>query len=1189
MTNFNLAILLLALLSAFGIATAQARPSKPRVGVVDEKLLPQSDWVSAWASDWEAPKIVALFRAQGLDAEVIGAATIRDLQKLKAYDAVLIPGDHAYPDDGARVGPVARALAAYVRGGGIYIMPMGASHSRWKDIATGRVSEDMGAKEDFLGLHWRIVGPHLNSVVPVHLTDAGKHAGLNPADLPTNAAAYARSFTETGLAYVSDDAGHPCLYAAAVGDGVVLHYAGGLPLDRTVRDWLISAYSAILRAGIDRDAVRKTTWESIAKSRVYTTVPVSRRSNEINLNGTWELAEATGPTVDLDNERGLDWTPVQMPNSIQNALFQAGRVPNPWFSDNGKQLQWISQRDWCLRKRFRIPDGWAGQHLRLRFDGMDYVGTVWLDGKPLGTHEGMLGGPTFDVDLKAGSEHELLVRIQAGAGDCTAVIKPDLLCGKSFWGNKYWSLGLWAPVRLIATGEAYMEAPLVRTDSIGPGSALLWAQAMIFNTGAEFRGLIRSEIVGPDGVTVWRGNTKQAVPNGGSFWEQSIQLPNPKLWWPNGLGDHPLYRLRLWLVRDGKTSDTIETRFGIRTLEFRRNPSFPDSPRRVEGATTTDEGGAAYWDWEAADEAYRLLFVVNGRPFFAKGASWLTSDDLLTLNPDRERWMVTAAKNAGIRLFRLNAGTSLFETDRFYDLCDENGILVWQEVPLNWADKNTAPLAAWRDQLTQSVLRIRQHPSLALYVGGNEFNPVAPGLSAVIGVAREIVDGFDNRPFRMSSPGAGRIDKPGGGTYHAYIIPEVWSGDPNWYFQYWGKGANFVSEWSLYAYNNYSCIRRAIPKAELEDDHVGLDFKAFAKSHPILNVERFAEPYLAPYIFQKASWYSDLSKATLAEFAENSQMGHAETFGYVFEHWRGDFPFKGGQTVWTWNVPEPANSWNVIDWFGQPVPAYYWVKRANEPVHVMAKTTWFSWGPGDTFHASVQAVNDGAAPLPRARIRARVLDRNMHEVASKDWVMDLPGMEIPSPVREIDWHIPADTPESYFFLIVSLSDAAGKRLSQQVYWMRTLHRLADPEARRLWQAKPETDPLCDKGPWLRPQLASLPTSLQAKVTAVTTNGKEANVTLVVKNTGSTPAFPVRVGVLPDAYSNVWDDNFLWLAPGESRELRGTIRLDMKGMDPITSPPIALIKDLSIECGAWNAKTVRLPLGVSAGPVRKGHG
>lgn len=1155
-----------------------------RVGVADHRLVSQEFWIRQWADEWRSEGIVDLFRQNGLEAEVIGTDTLTDRDRLSGYGAIMIPTDHCYPDSGSDKGPVSKAIRDFVRSGGVYIMPMGVAHSRWKDIKTGAVSEDMGFRRDFLGLEW-VVGADQNIPGPgLIVTDAGKRVGLELPSFPEPFSTYSRAINPVGEVFLLNGSDRPSLYMYPVGKGAVIHYAGGLPYSAQVRDYIVACYSAILKNGIDRATLHSLAVQQLARTRVYTMLPVAARREsgsprdvrQFRLDGQWELAEATQSTADPDDAVSLAWIPVRMPNSIQNALFEAGRIENPWYAANNKKLQWISERDWCLRKRFRIPADWQGRNIRLRFDGMDYIGSVWLDGSFLGTHEGMLGGPTFDIteDVTPGREHEIMVRIAAGKGTSSDVIKPDLLCAQSFWGNKYWSIGLWQPVRVIGTGEAFLEAPLVRTESASPESADLWAQVLITNTGSDFDGVVSARILDPGDRVVWQKEFRQKMPGGGSYWEQPVRLAKPRLWWPNGMGDQPLYRLELSVRRATSGSpelDSISTRFGVRTIEVKRNPSFAGAPRRVTSLTSTvDDTQVLNWAWENADEAYRFLFVVNGRPFYAKGVSWLTSDDLLTLTPQREGWMIRAAKLAGVNLFRLNAGTSMFETEQFYNLCDENGILVWQELIFNWDGSHASSIPVWRDQLTQTVLRIRQHPSLAIYCGGNEFNPYAVGVTPFMGVAREIFDSYDNRPMRMSSPGYDRVGGTGGGTYHAYIIPEVWTGDPNWYPRIWDEGCNFVSEWSIYAYNNYSCLKRIIPKEELELGPVGCDFDAFKASHPLINVERYAEPGLALLNFWKASWYGDLSKASVADLSEYSQMGHAQTIGYTLEHWRAQFPHKGGETFWTYNIPQPANSWNIIDWFGQPLMAYYAMRRAHEPVHIAANTTWFFWGPGDTFKASVWALNDGTKPIKDARVTARVLDRTMAAVASIAWKLTIPAGGYRSEERSVFWHIPRDTPESCFFLEVTLTAPSGERLSQQVYWMKVVNKLADPKARREWQAKPTTDPLCKSGPWLKPQVESLPTSLEARLLDAYSDGPEARVTLLVTNTGARPAFPVRVSVEPDVYSNLWSDNFFWLAPGESRKVYGIVRLDMKGMDPITNPPAAALSDIRLGVSAWNA-------------------
>ena len=153
-------------------------------------------------------------------------------------------------------------------------------------------------------------------------------------------------------------------------------------------------------------------------------------------------------------------------------------------------------------------------------------------------------------------------------------------------------------------------------------------------------------------------------------------------------------------------------------------------------------------------------------------------------------------------------------------------------------------------------------------------------------------------------------------------------GDPNWYAKEYGLDCNFISEWSYDAFGNTSLLKRVVPAAELARGPVGLDWQKFATSHPIL-MDRFSEINVGTLSFINGSWYGDLAKASVAEFAEYAEMAQAAYYGCVMEQWRAHFPYKGGQTVWTYNTMAPVSSWNLIDWFGQPTISFYAAKRGT--------------------------------------------------------------------------------------------------------------------------------------------------------------------------------------------------------------------------------------------------------------------
>jgi hypothetical protein len=245
----------------------------------------------------------------------------------------------------------------------------------------------------------------------------------------------------------------------------------------------------------------------------------------------------------------------------------------------------------------------------------------------------------------------------------------------------------------------------------------------------------------------------------------------------------------------------------------------------------------------------------------------------------------------------------------------------------------------------------------------------------------------------------------------------------------------------------------------------------------------------------------------------------------------------------------------------------------------MARPDFFSWGPGDTFRAEVLALSDGDRPLEGARIRARVLDRALRAAAEESWALTVPAGGIRSVGREVRWPIPRDFGSGWFFLELTLDDGTGRRLSRQAYTLRVLEALADPAFAASWREAPRPEGPTVTGPWLRPQVAGAPTRLEAAVVeAVQASPEEGRLRVEVRNAGTAPAYPVRLEVVPDVHSAVWDDGWFWLAPGESVQLEGIVRLDMKGLDPVSMPPARPLGSIEVEVSAWNAPAVRLKVG-----------
>ena len=480
-------------------------------------------------------------------------------------------------------------------------------------------------------------------------------------------------------------------------------------------------------------------------------------AQHLALDRGWELSWRDSAIADpRDLSAQAKWIGAQVPGSVQVSLFRAGELPNPYIGMNAKKYDWVLGKTWYYRKSFAVPAAAKGQYAFLCFDGVDYYARIWLNGRELGRHEGMHGGPMVEVGslLRADGPNELIAEVRAanyGMADKFAafgtemapqapadkVVAPWGLTGGlglitgGGWGTKlkvrpgrevgtedYFPMGIWRPVRLEVVPRTHLERPFLASMEANAASARLHldVEVQVGTTGlsanlnhqfGSFRSPMASRLVESppelrfqlidkvSGHSVFTREIPLHIYEGRNWVRQEIDVPSPKLWWPNGLGDPYLYRASLSLIQQDKAIDHIEFDYGIRTI--RTVPSA--------GPKTQDRWG----DWQ---------FVVNDRRFFVKGMDWWTNDIFLDLPRERYEWNLKSAQAAGIQLLR-TWGAGIVETADFYELCDQLGILVWEDFPIGNRETAAWPQDIWQETVMQNVFRIRNHPSLAVYASGS--------------------------------------------------------------------------------------------------------------------------------------------------------------------------------------------------------------------------------------------------------------------------------------------------------------------------------------------------------------------------------------------------------------------------------------------------------------------------------------
>jgi len=870
------------------------------------------------------------------------------------------------------------------------------------------------------------------------------------------------------------------------------------------------------------------------------------RLKQILLDGTWQLAadEPTPPNTVLPDLAKLDWFEATVPTDVHWALVRAGKAPNPYVGLNIKEQRWVEDKAWWFRKSFFVPKEFRGENLRLIFEGVDYYGHYWLNGHYLGHSEGAFGAVKITVGgLRYDRPNELVVRVDCGGykvghkggAPWASLVKSELWSGWQVGAADFNTVGIWQPVRLVANDWPALERPFVRTLALEGKKARL---------GVTVEVCTARQTEPPCEVRVsLRGCGFDLPPCGGSvavkpldsmvLADFEIVVPEPRLWWPAGLGDQPLYEAEILLVRDGRTLDRLTVPFGIRTVE-----------RRVGKMQRTSY------------DAKEWVFHVNGKPLFVKGANWMPIDVLANVAPDEYAWQLGLARDAGVQMLRVWGG-GIMETDAFYEQCDKLGIMVWQEFPLTcgWkADKVNRK--AWEAMAAWQVFRLRNHPSLAFWCGGNEFEPDNRANADLVGVlarTTRVLDG--TRPFMAASPDEGDI--------HGY--PQ-WDASQAWTSEL--LRGPFISEWGTHAMPTPQSYRELLSPREAEavigPTLLKMDKKAMAAEYPeIMHHWVEFQPDRLAQMLARGSAFDDLTTASLGRFSEAVAAGAGEFYHYSCEAARVGYPQNGGLLLWVWKRPWPNAGIQIVDGLGRPLSVYYDVKRAYGTPWPCAMPPQLNYAPGDEVELPLAVLGEAAQPaLKGLRMTVRLLGPDLKE--RQAW-RDLPPFSLSDGAESckgpaVKFAVPQEFARAFFFVVLDLSDAEGHPRARNVYTFRCPPQLEDAAFRTQYRAKASQGLLLDKGPWLRPQVEKLPTKLSCRlVSAKRASETLARVEAEVKNEGALPSVMTSVEA-PGSVRCVADDAFFWLEPGETR----TVWLRVQ------TQPGAAVPGLRVTACAWNA-------------------
>jgi len=786
-------------------------------------------------------------------------------------------------------------------------------------------------------------------------------------------------------------------------------------------------------------------------------------SNILSLDDGWKMAEG-GNDANRLAEPWNDAIDAVVPGSVHTALLKAGKISDPYIGMNDAAANAYSFKTWWFKKEFAHTANTDRQILV--FDGVAASCTVWLNGVYMGRHDGMFGGPIIDVTTYLVEKNTLIVKIEPAVN----LVSKD---GRPFglWANVGWirtvvfnncygwhysnipALGIWRSVKLEPNPRMIIENPFIATRDAAKGQMDLTLTIRSLVHGIT--GVLSASIE-PENFSgqAYHFNYNVTSPGTLSHLHFDFAINNPQLWWPNGVGKPHLYKLKLSFVPgDGTASSYKEITFGIRTIKMLPLPAG-----------------------EKPDK-YNWTFEINGKPMFVKGTGWCTNDTLMDFSRQRYERFISLAKDQHVQMLRA-WGSGMPETDDFYDLCDRYGIMVMQEWPTAWDSQYHQPYNTLEDTVRLNTLRLRNHPSLAIWGGGNESaNPYG-----------EAIDMMGKYAIELDGTRAFHRGEPRGGSFHNY---DCW----------WGKqpldrnlslAGDFIGEFGLASCPSYESVQKYLP-----DDEKQLwpapDDKSFAYHTPVFNrMEDYARLKQYAYLFAK-------DDCNMQQFIIGSQLSQAVGLRHTLELARTRWPDCTGALSYKLNDNYPAVSWASVDWYGAPKIAHYIVMDSFTPLQGCVLFNKLNI-VGEGVSLPVYVLDDANELAGSAcQISVRAYNSELKQIRKEIFDNNQPVEK----VRKVgEFVLSKEDVNSTPLFIVCDVIAGEKKKARSFYWLK-------------YEAK-------------RRCLFELPkTTLSV--------AKDQN-RVVVKNTGDVPAFMVSVENPGHSDAFTASDNYFWLEAGETKEV-----------------------------------------------------
>ncbi|MFC2102245.1 glycoside hydrolase family 2 protein [Bacteroidota bacterium] len=633
-------------------------------------------------------------------------------------------------------------------------------------------------------------------------------------------------------------------------------------------------------------------------------------ANIIPLDGVWQLRMQGSKKI----------YNAEVPGAVQLDLMRNNVIPDPFYADFEEKLQWISDTGWVYEKYFELDrDFFANRNIQLVCEGLDTYAKVYINDSLVITADNMF------KTWYASAKHYLRIGYNRIRIEFPSITKLNqafydklpyklpgderMVCRKAAyqfgwdWGPRLVTMGIWRPIYIKywkyvdVLGVNFIQKSL--TDSIAKMSASFIVTSILPDT-AVFKLMF-------DTTVFFEG--RQMLTKGVNPIRIDFDMTNPKRWWPNGMGAPTRYNLGYQVWFAGRKEAEGHQKIGLRTVELVQEP---------------DSAGKSFY------------LKINGVPTFIRGANYIPMDNFPSRVTDSMYTeLIKSVDAANINMLRVWGG-GIYENDIFYDLCDEKGIMVWQDFMFanGMLPEDNQFFVSLRDEIIQNIVRLRRHPSIVMWCGNNEieegwynwgwvkeYGYNKKDSSRIIRNYRKIFKELipwallrhdTLRPYITTSPmhGWGNAKSLTEGDLHYWGV--WWGKEP--FEMYNKKVGRFVSEYGFQGFPDYTTLQKVIPPEELK---LGSKVMKAHQKHPV-GYETIDEYMRRDYKVP----------TNLEDYGYVSQLLQADGLKTAIEAHRRAKPYCMGTMYWQLNDSWPVVSWSTIDYYGKKKASYYTAYRA---------------------------------------------------------------------------------------------------------------------------------------------------------------------------------------------------------------------------------------------------------------------